>query len=310
MPTVYRAADILLTPHVIATRVVREACASGIPMIAGIGCRYTPYTANPKDISGYAKMIDKVWTKIQNGSIYTTHNARQIAIDHFSLPKAGEAMVTIFEKVLAKYPTHQISTTSQRKVFLDIGGHLGESITKLYQEVDDAASYQIFSFEPHPESFKTLTQRTHRLKNVQLVNKAVGPSDDIVPFYLGYSQWGEGSTTLMGKQTGAIEYEQPISIEMIDFYRWFQENIYNNDTVVVKINIEGGEYPLLVRMLDTQLLSKISHLYVQFHSDKFESPGTFKFVEERLEKEMKDYPNCTLVTNRKGVFSFKDLNHE
>ena len=308
MPTVYRAADILLTPHIIATRVIREACASGIPIVAGTGCRYTPYTANPRDIGGYAKMINKVWEKIQSGSMTSTLDSRQIAVKNFGLPQVGKAMVAVFEKVLKQYSVQQTIVPGQRKVLVDIGGHIGESISSLYQQVDDAAKYQIFSFEPHPIAFKQLTQNSQQLKNVQLINKAMGPADEIVPFYLGYSNCGEGSTTLLGKKTGAIEYSQPVNIEMVDIYQWFQENIYPDDFVVVKINIEGGEYPLLVRMLDTQLLNQISRLYVQLHSEKFESPGTFQFVEQRLEKETSNYPNCKVVTNRKGVFSFKDLN--
>ena len=307
MADIYRAADILLTPHIIATRVIREACASGLPIIADNGCPYTPYTANPRDLNGFAAMINKVWKKIENGSIANTLDSRQMAAKHFDMKKSGEAMVRIFEKVLGKYSLKPIKG-AKRKVFIDIGGHLGESVLKFYQEVDDAAEYQIFSFEPLPDAFTQLTQNTHRLKNCQLLNLAVGAEDSIVELFPGHSHFGEGSTLLPGKKTGAVEYTQPIKVEMVDFCRWFGENTYPTDQIVVKINIEGGEYPLVIQMLEHKLLDKISVLYVQWHADKFESPETYRFVEDRLEKEAKDYPNCMIITNRKGVFSFRNLN--
>ena len=307
MADIYRAGDILLTPHVIATRIIREACASGLPIIADNGCPYTPFTANPRDLDGFAAMINKVWTKIQNGSIHNTLDSRQIAAENFSMKKAGEAMVRVFEKVLNKYALKPVQG-AQRKIFVDVGGHLGESILKFYSEVDNAAEYQIFSFEPYAEAFTQLTQNTHRIKNCQLLNQAVGIEDAIVDLYPGHSHLGEGSTLLPGKKTGAVEYTQPIKVEMIDFNRWFNENICPTDQVIVKLNIEGGEYPLVLHMLKHQLLTRISVLYVQWHADKFENPDAYRFVEAQLEEESKKYPDCTIVTNRKGVFSFRNLN--
>jgi FkbM family methyltransferase len=308
MPEVYRSADILLTPHVIATRVIREACASGIPIIAGVGCPYTPYTANPKDIEGYAKEIDKVWTKIQNSSILTTLNSRQIAKENFDLMESGKAMLKIFERILNKYTKRKAN--EPQKIFIDIGGHLGESVLQFYQDVDDALKYQIYSFEPNPEAFKIMQKNLGRLKNVQMIQKAVGIDNDIVSFYPGLVRYGEGSTILPGKKTGAVDYANPIKVEMIDFIAWWIENIHLNvnDKVIVKINIEGGEYPLISRLLDTKLLANIHALYLSLHSDKFENPQVFKTIEDRLKNELPNFTNCTVTIQDKGLFSFRNLN--
>jgi len=58
---VYRAGDILITPHIIATRVIREALATGLPIVAGEGCRYTEFVGNPRNIEGFAKEINRCW---------------------------------------------------------------------------------------------------------------------------------------------------------------------------------------------------------------------------------------------------------
>jgi FkbM family methyltransferase len=310
MPTIYRAADILLTPHIIATRVIREACASGIPVIAGTGCKYTPFTANPKDTNGYAAMIQKVWSKIQDQSIHNSANGRDIATHQFDMKKSGQAMTAIFEKVLAKYSPAPKPKMTGRKVLVDIGGHIGESIQNFYRQVDHAAEYYIYTFEPNPAAFRELTANTQQLSNVQRIEAAVGIEDTVADLYIGFSSMGDGSTLMQGKRTGSIDYHKPIRVQMIDFVRWFNENIYPHDQVVVKMNIEGSEYPILVQMLSNGLLARIHRLYVQLHSHKFENPETFKFVDQQLIDQAERYPNCTVEISREGVFSFEGLNND
>jgi glycosyltransferase involved in cell wall biosynthesis len=58
LDNVYRAADVLITPHRIATRTVREALACGCQVVMAPGNDYTPYTAEPHDIEAFAKQID------------------------------------------------------------------------------------------------------------------------------------------------------------------------------------------------------------------------------------------------------------
>lgn len=42
---VFRAADCVLTPHTIPTRIITEALACGCNVVAGVACRYTLYTS-------------------------------------------------------------------------------------------------------------------------------------------------------------------------------------------------------------------------------------------------------------------------
>lgn len=54
LANIYRSADMILTPNTIATRIIRESMASGLPIIAPVGCPYTPYTADPRDYKTFA----------------------------------------------------------------------------------------------------------------------------------------------------------------------------------------------------------------------------------------------------------------
>ena len=59
LDNIYRAADMLVTPHRIATRTVREALACGCQVVMGTGNAYTPYTADPEDIDAVAEQMER-----------------------------------------------------------------------------------------------------------------------------------------------------------------------------------------------------------------------------------------------------------
>jgi len=97
IPKIYRAADMLVTPHVIATRTVREALASGCPIVAGSGNRFTEFTANPQDIYAFSSEIARCWMgftpKLQE-------KARNTAKANFSLRQVGEQVNILYKRIL------------------------------------------------------------------------------------------------------------------------------------------------------------------------------------------------------------------
>ena len=95
----YRAADFLVTPHVISTRIVREALACGTSIIAGSGNPYTLFTGNPRDTSGFAEVIRKAWETIKIDPELPTV-CRNIAKQKFSFSSAGRKMVEVIESVV------------------------------------------------------------------------------------------------------------------------------------------------------------------------------------------------------------------
>jgi len=97
---IYRSADMMVTPHVVASRTVREALASGCPIVGASGNPYTPYTAHPKDIDGFVDAIDRCYNDIQKNKELVRKSAREMAEKEFGLEGVGIAMKKIFEGVL------------------------------------------------------------------------------------------------------------------------------------------------------------------------------------------------------------------
>lgn len=97
---VYRAADMMVTPHVLASRTVREALASGCPVVAATGNPYTPYTAHPRDIDGFVDAIDKCYQDIKTDREAVRQKMIDVAKKEFDLEQVGNSMKEVFEKVL------------------------------------------------------------------------------------------------------------------------------------------------------------------------------------------------------------------
>jgi len=97
---VYRSADILVTPHRVATRIVREALASGCPIVAGTGCKYTPYTADPREPESFAYQINQCWQDLQEHGNELRLKVRKVAEVAFGYERTGQAMLTLGNKIL------------------------------------------------------------------------------------------------------------------------------------------------------------------------------------------------------------------
>ena len=82
LSNVYRAADMVITPHTIAVRTVREAMACGCPVVDGKdGC--------PDDPAAFAKAMGEV-----GGSLNKKHT-RAYAVEHFDSMKSATALLEI-----------------------------------------------------------------------------------------------------------------------------------------------------------------------------------------------------------------------
>jgi len=102
MDKLYRTADFLLSPNNVSNRVIREALASGCPVIAAPGCKYTKYTAFPGDINGCVDMMKQLWNDIQADPVGIREKTCKIAEEHFSLMRTGEVVLKIFEEIFTK----------------------------------------------------------------------------------------------------------------------------------------------------------------------------------------------------------------
>jgi len=95
LENVYRAADVAITPHRIATRSVREPLACGCNVVMAPGNRYrlhpTPFQADPEDLPAYAMQI----ARAVEGK---THN-RRAAEAFFNPEDTAREMLAVIESI-------------------------------------------------------------------------------------------------------------------------------------------------------------------------------------------------------------------
>ena len=139
--------------------------------------------------------------------------------------------------------------TSKSTVF-DIGGYRGNFAKEIVARYDP----YVYVFEPVPQFFEHLVAQFGTNPKVRIFDYGLSDVDSISQMALA----DEGSTIYM---TG----EMQTMVRLRDIQTIVRElGISRID--LVKINIEGGEYKLLRRILETGLVSTCQDIQVQFHS--------------------------------------------
>jgi FkbM family methyltransferase len=169
----------------------------------------------------------------------------------------------------------KLASTHQKGLFLDCGSNVGQGF-EFFRKYYPNDFYDYILFEPNPHCYQVLVEKYSGLgKNgVQLRNAAVGISSGKIDFF-GLEEEKGGIYSVGG--TVLPEHNSKIytvpniaslkvpSIDFSDFLeRKFKESAYS--VVILKLDIEGGEYPVLNALISNSQVSKFETIYVEFHS--------------------------------------------
>ena len=205
------------------------------------------------------------------------------------------------------------------KIFIDIGANIGVNMRFLYEankyphtrfmisEMDrvlgknrDNVCY--YGFEANPNHYNRLQNLSSYFKsrNMKIWNKPVGIHNKTKTFYhanktsdYNNKEWGFSETRWSSTAV-------PVQLQMIDFPNWFNININPSSTIMMKIDIEGGEYELLTALMSQGSLCKIHTITMEWHS---------RFCNNIWCNFKKWLPNFFLVLPRVGCnvrFLYKD----
>jgi FkbM family methyltransferase len=138
--------------------------------------------------------------------------------------------------------------TSESVVF-DVGGYRGDFTEKIAARYDS----WVYVFEPVPAFFDLLVERFRSNPKVKIFNFGLSKRDGVASIALS----DNGSSVYRRADATA-------SIQMRDI-RSIVEELEVKRIDLIKINIEGGEYVLLSRMLEEDILPMCQDLQIQFH---------------------------------------------
>jgi FkbM family methyltransferase len=175
-----------------------------------------------------------------------------------------EAIVPRKQRLLYR----ELARLRRGAVVLDFGANVGRTVEAF---ADRGAA--VHGYEPNPDAFVRLTARVGGRPGVRLHNVAVGDRDATVRLYLhrgyegGNASHLESSSTLAEK--GNVDPEAFYDVPQRDVAAIVAEVPGRID--LVKIDVEGGEYAILGRLLDAGLMARIGRVVVETHEDRIAS---------------------------------------
>lgn len=157
---------------------------------------------------------------------------------------------------------------SRDSLVLDFGGYEGQWASDLYSRY----RCKIKIFEPVGRFADAIARRFSDNDDI-----------DVIRFGLGGATTEEtihvcGASSSLYKQKSDSE-----TIRIVDAADWFKENGIGS-VQLVKINIEGGEFELLERMIEAGLTDTIDDIQVQFHNIAADSGDRMERIQRELEK--------------------------
>lgn len=158
-----------------------------------------------------------------------------------------------------------------QSVVFDVGGYRGDFAAEISQRYDCV----IYIFEPVANFHSLCAARFQGKDKVFCLPFGLSDKDQTLPISVAadasglYNPKHSSSPTEMIPLKAMVGVMEELSIRQID---------------LLKINIEGGEYPLLEHLLDSGLMPKIQHLQVQFHDFAESAVGRRSHIREKLSR--------------------------
>lgn len=139
-------------------------------------------------------------------------------------------------------------------VVLDVGAYIGEWA----QDMEQRYRCTIHAFEPEPRNFRQLEKRTANDARIVTYGFGLGNRNETVRMsleFLGSSAFGD-----IGGKRG-VDWDEA---EIRDVAAVWRE-LHLDRVDLMKVNIEGAEFPLFERMIESDLLDKVDCYLIQFH---------------------------------------------
>ena len=157
---------------------------------------------------------------------------------------------------------------NELSVVLDVGGFEGQWASDLYSKYN----CQIYVFEPISCFAEKIQERFENNKNIKVFDLGLGGETREEKISLS------GDASSIYQNSGNLEV-----IKIKDINTWLKEE--GIDSIdLIKINIEGGEYELLDRILSVDFAKNIGDIQVQFHNIEEASEEKMHQIQKLLSK--------------------------
>lgn len=159
-------------------------------------------------------------------------------------------------------------------IVFDLGGYLGDFAMEIHKKYQ----CKIYIFEPHPYYFKKCNERFNNNINIKVFN--YGISNKNQELYLTDDQDGSSTDSNKIKKCKVI-------LSKFKSFKSAIKDLDINKIDLMKINIEGGEFPLMEYLIENNILEIVKNYQIQFHKFVPGSINRRKKIINELNKKFK-----------------------
>ena len=153
----------------------------------------------------------------------------------------------------------------------------GEAL--FYLDKLETIARHIRSFDQHtnilvPTNGRMIDKKLNEIKetnnqyNFIIKEEALWDKNGEQPFYISIDIWGDLGCTLDSSKREKLDLDNPRIVKTIRLSD-FLDNFDDNDYIVLKLDIEGGEYRVISDLINTNKINKINELFVEWHDHFF-----------------------------------------
>lgn len=143
-------------------------------------------------------------------------------------------------------------------VFLDVGTHDGHTLEEVTSNKYNF--YKIYGFEPMPQQYINAVNNFGAHHNVELFNFGLSDTTGKANLFGSNNNLG---TSIYNKKND-VEKDIITECDLVETSQFFKKYISTETTVVVKLNCEGAEIPILNNLINSGEIWKISNVLIDF----------------------------------------------
>jgi len=187
------------------------------------------------------------------------------------LPSSHQLMIRKWYADGGNYKMRFDYDLNEESVALDVGGYQGQWASDLFSRY----RCNIYVFEPVSDFVERIRVRFIHNDKIKIFPFGLGGYSRTETIYIS-----KESSSIYGANTNCEQ------IKVVDVKDWIYE-LELDKIELIKINVEGGEYELLDRLIETKLVEKIDNIQVQFHNISKESRIQMERIQQELRKTHK-----------------------
>lgn len=169
---------------------------------------------------------------------------------HYYRPTFYRWLAAVAENPALLYEHH----LTEKSVVLDVGAYTGQWSAEVLKRYGS----KIYAFEPDPRNFKRLQETAVSHSTLIPIEYGLGSRDETVSMALQFM----GSNVILDPSAPTEAKQASVAIkDVVSVWQYLQLATVD----LMKINIEGGEFPLLERMIEVGLQSRVTCFLIQFH---------------------------------------------